>query len=41
MDLDVKPNQPIFFKAPHRSPAKIFLLKIKDSRPECKGAEGG
>jgi hypothetical protein len=38
MQLDAKPSQPIFLLAPHRNPAKINLLKIKDSRPECKGA---
>jgi hypothetical protein len=38
--VSLQEAQPIFFKAPRRNPAKIFLLKIKDSHLECKGAGG-
>jgi hypothetical protein len=45
----LKPSQQIFFCAPINNPANVFVIKVKDSREECKalvtkaeaGAEAG
>jgi len=33
----LKPIRQIFFCAPINNPANVFMIKVKDSREECKG----